>query len=121
MRDSSRPTPSRSVSSPIDNISSSLLHRSPLTTNYLQRLDRKVRGRSVASDTWSQLDEESSPFQPWGNVRARGGRGDLALKGLSACSQRETTLATTLIASAWAAGECGLDGLAWPEENSGAL
>jgi hypothetical protein len=92
-----------------------------LTAHHLQSLHQDDGTQSTPSDLYSQLDDNLTGVHPWGNVPARGGRGDLIKKGVTSCSIREVTLGTSLIASAWAAGVHGLDGLAWPEEDSGVL
>src|SRR5947209_13534672 len=100
MRDTSRPPKCQSTHCGLHEPTSSSLpgSRVPLSRGAMSRLD---------SDTFSQSqgsDYSSSGMHPWGDVKARGGRGDLIATGQTHCMQREITLALALISSSWATG-----------------
>jgi hypothetical protein len=69
------------------------------------------------SDIESASETEAVGRYPWGDSKAREGRGNIVKNGKAKCSQREIDLGCALLTAAWLSGEWDLDWLIWPEED----
>jgi hypothetical protein len=78
-------------------------------------------GYNNSEETSSEAGLYTSPIYPWGNLKARAGRGSIIKAGLASCPDREVDLGTSIISAAWASAALGMDGNIWPEEDEGML
>ena len=117
MRDTSRPALSRKTASfraPSSGTNSSPPpHRIPLGQVAVAQFNEDAGSQGQGSEEGSNI----TSTHPWGDVKARGGRGDLVKAGLTTSTHREIGLALSLTSISWATGRHGLEWLFWPEED----